>query len=435
MSHSLGLRVGLLHFTAPPIVGGVESIVGQQATALAARGHRPTVFAGRGRFRRRGVEFHRFPALDSKYPPLLRLNEELRRGCVSPRFEALTHQLEGSLAPLLSSLDVCIVHNALTLHFNLPLTAALHRLAASGRSCGLVAWCHDLAWTNPLYQPLMRDAYPWLLLRSAAPRTRYVVVSEDRRASLGALVDFPLDRIGVIPAGVDLHRKWSIGPATARLLREHRLLDADPFLLLPARITRRKNIEYAIRVVGELRRCGWRPRLLVTGPRGPHDPASIAYVRELEALICELRLGDQVVLLQTRPAPGGDIWRPTDAMMDDLYRAADLVLFPSAQEGFGIPILEAGAVGAPLFCSDIPPHREIAGRDASFFGLDEQPGEVARRIGQFMHQDARFALRRRVKQEYNWDGIVDDKLVPLLQEVADAPGMASAGEPTVVGRR
>jgi glycosyltransferase involved in cell wall biosynthesis len=287
-----------------------------------------------------------------------------------------------------------------------------------------VAWCHDLSWTNPLYQELLYERAPWTLLKTLAPRTTYVVVSEDRRADLARLTGADPGALPVIPAGVDLAETWGLGRATRRLLAEFRLLNADPFILLPVRITRRKNIELAIRVVDELRGLGLRPKLLVTGPRGPHDPASIQYVRELEALIETLALRTVVILLQTRPGPSGRIWRPTDAMMAELYRAADLALLPSAQEGFGIPVVEAGAVNLPIFCSDIPPFREIAAESAHFFSLDDSPRAVAERIAGFLDGDARLVLRRRVRTSYDWDALVDHQLLPLLQNVA-------AGSPTV----
>ena len=419
MTRSVALRVGLLHFTAPPIVGGVEAILGRQALALAARGHRPLVLAGRGRLRRAGVDFLPIRALDSKYPPLLAINEELGRGEVTAAFEDLAAALEERLASVLADLDVCIVHNAMTLHFHLPLTVALHRIVGRGRGCGLVAWCHDLSWANPLYIPLMREAYPWVLLKTLARRTAYVLVSEDRRVTFSRLTGAAQADLAVIPAGVDLARKWAIGSATARLLREYRLLEADPFILLPARITRRKNVEYAIRVVAELSRRGMEPTLLVTGPRGPHDPASIRYVRELEELAIGLGVAERVILLQARAGPGGRTWRPTDPMMDELYRAADLMLFPSAQEGFGIPVLEAGAVNLPLFCSDIPSFREIAGTRAEYFDLDDPPAAVADRIVRFMAEDPRYGLRRQVKRRYAWDAIFDRQLIPLLRSIAD----------------
>ena len=201
-------------------------------------------------------------------------------------------------------------------------------------------------------------------------------------------------------------------------MEEFDLFRADPFILLPVRITRRKNIEYALRVVAELRALGPRPMLLVTGPRGPHDPASITYVQELQSLIDRLGLGDDAILLQADGRDGARAWKPTDAMMDQLYRAADLMLLPSAQEGFGIPLLEAGVVSLPIFCSNIPPFREILGERAHYFQLDEPPLEVARRMADFLRSDARYRLRKRIAQQYAWNTIFDDKLVPLLSRTA-----------------
>ncbi len=50
-----------------------------------------------------------------------------------------------------------------------------------------------------------------------------------------------------------------------------------------------------------------------------------------------------------------------------LYRSASLVVVPSLHEGFGLPLIEAMAAGAPLACSDIPAFREVTGGWASFF--------------------------------------------------------------------
>jgi glycosyltransferase involved in cell wall biosynthesis len=349
------------------------------------------------------------------------MNRELRAGRVPLEFDELRQELVDCLRPLLGAHDVCIVHNALTLHFNLPLTAALFELAETGEFAPFIAWCHDLSWTNPLYQPVVHDRYPWNLLKRPGSRTRYVVVSADRRADLSQLTGLASDEIEVVPAGVDLTRKWALHRTTRTLLREYGLLNAEPFLLLPARITRRKNIELAIRITGALRDLGHSPRLLVTGPRGPHDAANNAYLAELVDLQTELDLASEVILLQAGPSPSGRRWHPSDTMMDELYRATDLLLMPSSQEGFGIPLLEAAVVGLPIFCSDIPAFRETAGRRASFFQLDEQPRAIAQRMSDFLRRDNRYQLRKRVVRGNAWDAIFDRKVIPLLQRLVEEP--------------
>ena len=106
---------------------------------------------------------------------------------MSGEFAELADTIESSLRDVFAEMDACIIHNALTLHFHLPLTRALHRLASRTR-CRLIAWCHDLSWTNPLYLPLMRSQEPWTLLAQPAAGVSYVAVSNARRDELQRLL-------------------------------------------------------------------------------------------------------------------------------------------------------------------------------------------------------------------------------------------------------
>ena len=137
----------------------------------------------------------------------------------------------------------------------------------------------------------------------------------------------------VVPAGVDVRAKLRLRAATVALVRQLGLDDGWPFMLLPARITKRKNIEYAIGVTRALRDLGLAPRLLVTGPPGPHNVRSVDYVDELQAERARLDVRAEVTFLYEERRPDGRFWTATDPMMDDLYQLADLLIFPSAQEG------------------------------------------------------------------------------------------------------
>lgn len=63
-------------------------------------------------------------------------------------------------------------------------------------------------------------------------------------------------------------------------------------------------------------------------------------------------------------------------------------------EGFGLPVLEALAHGAPLACSDIPPFREIAGDDAEYFDPGDQHS-IAAALLRLVEPTRRLALARR----------------------------------------
>lgn len=95
------------------------------------------------------------------------------------------------------------------------------------------------------------------------------------------------------------------------------------------------------------------PRLVIVGSRGWAGPELLA---RLDRAPC-----------------GVEEWSGlTDAQVSALLAGAQALLFPSLAEGFGLPLLEAAALGTPLIVSDLPVFRELAGDSAVY--LD--PGDV-----------------------------------------------------------
>lgn len=406
-------RVAILHFAGPPVVGGVESTIYHHARLLTEAGYRVKVLAGRGGYFYPGVDFHRIPGIDSRDPQVLSVGNELAQGNVTESFNVLRDALVQSLKPILENVDVCIVHNAITLHKNLALTAALHRLSEEG-VVPLIAWSHDFAWLDNLYTGDLHDGYPWDLLRRVWPGVRYVVVSEHRRDRLSELLGLPAERIQVVTPGVDLDEFLGLQPLTRKLSRSLDLPGGDPLMLLPARITRRKNIEFAIRITGALQPRKPNAVLVITGPPGPHNPKNIAYLQALKELKAELNLSGKVHFLYEQGEENEPLHIP-DEVMADLYRLSDLLLFPSRREGFGIPVLEAGLARMPVFAADIPPVRESAGEWAHRFDPEGDPAEVAADILAALEKDAGYQLRKRVIGRFTWQAILHNRIIPLIE--------------------
>lgn len=102
------------------------------------------------------------------------------------------------------------------------------------------------------------------------------------------------------------------------------------------------------------------------------------FVQQLDARIRESSCRDRITRTPYRP----------DATLDQLYAGADAVLFLSAYEGFGLPVVEAQAHGIPVVCSDIPVLREVGGAGALYVDRSN-PEAVAEALAAVMRDPAR----------------------------------------------
>ncbi len=402
-------RIALVHYSAPPVVGGVESVLAHHARLMADAGHSVRIIAGRGAQFDARIPFISVPLADSRHPDVLAAKAELDAGQVSPRFAELASALTDVLREALAGLDVVIAHNVCSLAKNLALTAALKDYHERAKACRLILWHHDLAWTTPRYHAELHDGYPWDLIRHGWPAVQHVAVSELRRGELAGLMKLSPQAIAVVPSGVDAAAFLKLEPQTREFVARLGLLEAEPLLLLPIRITPRKNIELALRTLAALLDTFPKAGLVVSGPPGPHNPDNAAYFARLKALRAELGLTGRAHFL----AELTDKYLP-DEVIADLYRLADALLMPSREEGFGIPIIEAGLVRLPVFCADISPLRTLGGDQATYFSPDADPRAVAGLIVDRLAADRVHGLAVRVRREYLWEQVYARKIAPLL---------------------
>jgi glycosyltransferase involved in cell wall biosynthesis len=411
------MKIAILHYSVAPVVGGVESVIQEHAKLLLAAGYKVKLVAGAGEQSSLpdGVEFACISEMDSRHPGLVNINQQLDAGQVPADFERFTAGLEMSMDFNLADVDIVVIHNIFTKHFNLPLSVALLRLIEKQKFKRCIAWCHDISWTSSHSLADVHPGYPWDVLRKFHEDVTYVAVSEQRQVELSGLFQCPKERIRVIYNGVDPADIYGLSAESRQLVSRLRIEDSDLIMLMPVRITQAKNIELAMRVVSVLKKNGIKPKLIVTGPPDPHDPADMQYYQALLDLRHSLQVEQEArFVYESGPIADEGYIIETQVVME-LYRLCDLLFIPSHREGFGMPILEAGLIGKPIFTTPIPAAEEIGNTGVTRFFPEDPPEKVAELLMNWATTSQSYALMKLVRLNYTWQAIFRRSILPLIQ--------------------
>lgn len=405
-------NIAILHYSCPPVIGGVEEIIRQQATLFHRYHHPVKIIAGFGTQFTEDFEIEINPILSSRHNDILKLQQEPITNWA--QILQFADEIVAYLEKSLCDFDILIAHNVLSMHFNLPLTLALHKLADL-QIIKVINWNHDSPY---FYKKHMEEfeKEPWLILKKYNPNIHYITVSTCRAKEFQELYQLDAE-LKVIPNCIDPIHFFDLDNTTVRLITEQNLFLTDLILVQPCRLHPRKNIELSIRVLRALHDLGINAKFLLTGAYDPHGPKTLRYYNKLKNLAEELKVDEDLIIVAEYTFMSGEKLSASSIIVHDLYQISDLLFLPSKQEGFGIPLLEAGMIKLPIACSDIEPFQSISGKDVLYFSLDEPPNEIAGKILEFLNHIKPHGMYRRVIHDYVWDNIYTKILKPYLKNL------------------
>jgi glycosyltransferase involved in cell wall biosynthesis len=281
----------------------------------------------------------------------------------------------------------------------LPLAAARARLdvlhaeylAPPIMPAPFVASIHDISWERyPQFFPprdvLQFRAFIPLVVRRAAA---ILTLSEYSRQDIVRRYHVPLDKVTVAPCAVDPMFRPIRDPARLAEVRE-RYRTGERFILCVGNLQPRKNLKTLIDAYVRLREAdALRHKLVLVGKEGRRHDDSFAAARAS---------GYESELVFTGYVPDEDLVA--------LYNAADVFVYPSIFEGFGLPPLEAMACGTPVITSDTSCFPEVVG-DAGLMVNPLSAQAIAEAIHAVVHNRARRELMTiagtRQAAEFSWE--------------------------------
>ena len=379
------MKIALIHYTTWPEVGGVENMVRDQANMLVAAGHEVKVLSGAGGDPKEGYEFVLVPEMAPDFPLNKAVRAVLDKGQMDQSFNFYRSKLIDALDAAMAGVQLTIVHNIFTVHFNLPLTRALHDLAGRYK---MIAWTHDMTATNTDFALPNPNQPPWSLMRTPSKDVIYVATSDLRAAELKIQLKFSATP-QIIPNVVDPARLFGCTPDVRKALLALEIPWRDFVFLLPSRIMVRKNVEFAIEVVKELIALGRNPLLLVTAGKARESASAEHYSAFMRQSIPPELERNIIFVSDYFPVP--------DEALRDLYLLSDCLFFPSRSEGFGLPVLEAAMHRMPVWCQEIPAYRALEGSGSFVFNdLVQLPEAV-----DWLEQQPAFRQQRRCRRLFD----------------------------------
>lgn len=354
----IALNAHLLYFGQSYRAAGISRYIAGliQSLQATAQGHRYSIFLGNqkpppGFFYAAG--FHPLPSRLPTHRPLVRI---LWEQCFQPM-----------------ALARCRPHLLHSLAFVSP-------MAWRGPT---VVTIYDLSFL--LYPERFNRAnrlYLAIMTRISAQRARRVVaISQSTKADVIHLLGVPSGRIVVIPPSLEPQFR----PQDSALVAEFRQRRGLPehFILNLGTLEPRKNLTTLLKAYTVLKRraansAKHQPFLVLAGGKG------WGYQQIFRA-IEELGLVQDILLPGFIPFSELPLW----------YAAADLFVYPSLYEGFGLPVLEALACGTPVVCSRASSLPEAAGDAASL--VDPQDATALAEAMERLLQDERLRSDLREK--------------------------------------
>ncbi|HPC36181.1 MAG TPA: glycosyltransferase family 4 protein [Candidatus Marinimicrobia bacterium] len=417
-------QILIAHYTLPPVIGGVESILKPLAEVFARNDYLVTILSGAGSIEGQNIKTSLLPDLNPNSPHVREIQRVLKFGSLPEFYEYQMQNLQRRIEAEIGNIDTVIIHNIMTMPFNLMATEAFWNYILKYPDKKYYIWTHDLAWLIDEYKPNLYDRRPWSLLKTEIPNVIYIAVSEYRKRQMAELLNIPRRKILVVPNVIKYQDFFKFEPATNLITENLKIFKHYPVILIPARIIQRKNIERSIKVIASLRNT-WPDLVgIITGVPEKENGSLTEYATGLYNLIRENNLSENLFFL-------GDLFEKLNIpaeknrnVVRDLYFISNLVLYLSIDEGFGLPILEAGIARTPLAISQIPVFREVAQEGALYLPLDESPEYNANRIVKYLkdNQPRSDVLFKTIIQKNNWDNLWESQLKSIFNENTSGGG-------------
>lgn len=373
------------------------------------------------------------PELDYKHPEIRGMKSILfsakldRQGTKAAEIllNMLVKRIKGPLKNYIQNnrIQVLSIEDALISFKNVPLAVALSQIVRE-LSIPTISRYHYIPWENPYFTKF--DNMPKLLKSLPASGKNIVHITTTESAKEALFSDRKINS-KVIPNTIDLSRLHSPDWYNKDFRRDLGIRPDQLVFLQPTRVKRNKFVERSIKLVAEINDITKKDSVLViTGSpvysRGNYFEEVVKRIKKQGVNVI---FANDRVFLGRHENPEQKFYSIHDA-----YVNSDIVLYPSAGDAFGNPIIEAAAYQKPVVVGSFPNLKGFLDKGFSFVVAGQKvDAEVVSDTYQLIADKARASAMveqnfNLLKQHYSSD-ILDKTLIPVLNGFAEEESFMS----------
>ena len=378
------MKILMLTWEYPPrIVGGIARVVHDLSKRLIKDGHEVTVVTYKDGDvpyyeNDKGVKVYRVDNYMIHPNNFIDWIMQLNFNLVSKATEIIN---KNGKFDVIHAHDWLVANAAKTLKnsFDIPIVSTIHA-TESGRNSGI----HDET------QRYINDT-EWLLTYES---TEVIVNSNYMKGHVQGLFGLPFDKINVVPNGINLNNFSGI--ERDYNFRRQYAMDNEKIILYVGRLVYEKGIQNLISAMPKILANYHDAKLIIAGKGG--------MLEELKAQAFNMGLSNKIYFTGYLNAK----------QVQKMYKCADVAVFPSTYEPFGIVALEAMLAGVPTVVSDIGGLNEIVEHRVdgmkSYAGNSNSIADSVLNLllDENLAENISKKAKIKVKEEFNWNKIAQD---------------------------
>jgi len=323
----------------------------------------------------------------------------------------------------MSDIDVLICHDIFFIDCFLPYNIAVREATDKLKDMKILAWTHSAPSSRPIL-----DNNPHANRFTLPPNTRLVYLNHVQANDLAEMYGAWLKDVRIVHNSRDPRTFWNLDPFVIDLVDKYNLFEKDIISVYPLstpRMVDGKGLDKAIKLHSKLKELEYKTCLIVPNAHA-NAQKDKQLINQTQFFAQEMGIGNSELIFTSLENPPVNEMGVNPKVVSDLFRLANIFIFPTTSENCSLVLLEAMLSSNLLVLNQsVRSLMEFGKENALYFDFSYRENktdneryylDLAKIVGSQFEFNKVLQAKRSLMKNYNYDAIFKKQIEPLLHE-------------------